>query len=709
MAKNKNKFLLLVSGVGGSGKDSVLQALRKQPERFAFSVSYTDKKIRDDEIPGHTYHYISKEEFDQSVENGEFIEWERTRGEYRYGRKKNELDEAIDSGKIPILSIDVLGAAKFRKMGYDIVSVFIVPPNKEEAETRLKKRGTDTQEQQAVRLERYDFEMSFKNRYDHIIVNDNLKRAQRELQNLVKEELNRRKSHFKLKKALFLFSVIAFAALFIGTAVTYAFPSLAVRLANVFRASQKVVDVSNIGSPSTSTQSEEPAKETTAIVVPPSSEVKKEIAKAPPKRETPKTSSIAETKTNPDGSKTVVVSTGGSSEEDLSGLSSISVNSVNDIVYKDETGQYASLESILKGYLSNTLKTKNEITAMKQITVEDAGATGWAGQYLGQYTTDISGSKIISATGSIILNVYYYKDSPLFNDYMKLVLSHEYGHHYTLYHKWVDWNLPQGTRFPDSYYTTRPLSKATTAVDYSFGWSNCEAEIIAEDYSYLYSGYGMDGMADTYGYPSAAMKDWFEAIGSLAILSAPAANNPPLVSISSPAEAAVLSGSVVFSAVASDDISVSKVSFYIDSTLLSEDTTTPYNVSFNSAGYTNGGHTLKAIASDGSLTAEKIISVTIQNEITDVANPTVVFVFPDSSPYTWPGGDLELQLKAEDDIGIAKVEIYINDQLALTTTHSNFLATWQYASVGPGQYTVRAKAYDTSNNTAEATAIVDKS
>lgn len=709
MAKNKNKFLLLVSGVGGSGKDSILQVLRSQPERFVFSVSYTDKKIRDDEIPGHTYHYISKEEFDQLIEKGEFVEWEQIRGEYRYGRKKDELNEAINSGKIPVMQIDVLGVAKFKKMGYDTVSVFIVPPSREEAEKRLSKRGTDSPEQQAVRLDRYDFEMSYKKQYDHIIVNDDLKRAQKELRDIVKNELNNRKSGSKIRKALSMFGLVALTSLFIGSVAVFAFPSLAPKLTDIFLASQNIDQSVNPESLLAPAQPTEPEKEVAVLKAPPSKEVKKNIAKAPPKRETPSQSPVAETTTNSDGSKTVVVATGDTGGEDLSGLSSINVTSINDIVYNDETGQYASLESVLKSYLSSTLKTGNEVTSMKKITVKDAGASGWAGQYLGQYTVSANGSDIISATGSIILNTYYYKDSPLFNDYMKLVLSHEYGHHYTLYHKWVDWDLPMSVRFPDSYYTTRPLSKTTTATDYSLGWENCEAEIIAEDYSYIYSGYGIDGMADTYGYPSAAMRNWLDNIGSQTLLAPAAPNTPPVVSITSPVEAAVLSGSVAFAAEASDDVAVSKVSFYLDATLLSEDTAAPYEHSFNSAGYANGNYTLKAVASDGILTAEKTVTITIQNTISDTIDPTVVFIFPDASPYTWASADIELQVRAEDNIGISKVEIYVNDQLALTTTNSNFLATWPYASVGPGQYTVRAKAYDTSGKTAEASVVVSKS
>jgi hypothetical protein len=210
---------------------------------------------------------------------------------------------------------------------------------------------------------------------------------------------------------------------------------------------------------------------------------------------------------------------------------------------------------------------------MKKITIRDAGATGWAGQYLGGYTVSPDGKDITTASGSIILNTYYYKDSPIFDDYMKLVLSHEYGHHYTLYHKWVDWDLTISDRFPDSYYTVRPLTKTTTATDYSLGWENCEAEIIAEDYSYFYSGYGWHGMKDTYGYPSSATKTWLAIVGDPSLKNAdlaPVADaQSPTVSITSPTSNpyTMTSDLVNIKVTTTDNVIVKRIEVYIDDEL----------------------------------------------------------------------------------------------------------------------------------------------
>ena len=335
-------------------------------------------------------------------------------------------------------------------------------------------------------------------------------------------------------------------------------------------------------------------------------ETKKAISSNPPKYSTSGDLSGSTTK-NPDGSSTTVVGEGGVDNGDLKNVSEGGSGGANpySIKYSDQTGYYAGLETVLKDYL-NSLKWGNEVGTLYQIIVKDAGDTGWAGQYGGSYYTDPSGN-ITSAFGWITLNVYYYKDLPYFNDYMKLVLSHEYGHHYTLYHKWVDWNLPIGTRFPDSYYAIRPLSKATTATDYSLGWGNCEAEIIAEDYSYLYSGYGYHAMSNTYGYPSdPGTRNWLNNI-------AHPIDNPPIISITTPANGANLSGSISFKANATDDVGVVKVVFYINDSVIFEDTSAPYENTINTATYANGAYTLKAVAFDAKQNTPTSISVNFSN------------------------------------------------------------------------------------------------
>lgn len=247
------------------------------------------------------------------------------------------------------------------------------------------------------------------------------------------------------------------------------------------------------------------------VAATPSEAPKQEIAKSPPKHTTPSTP--ATTKTNSDGTKTTTVS---ESSTSLPGnckttKTSSGGSTPSAVNFSDATGQNAALESLLKDYLNSNLKWGGEISNLYEIVVCNAGDIGWEGQYLGSYTQS-SGGNIISSYGYIILNTYYHQESTHFNDYMKLVLSHEYGHHYSLYYKWVSLQLANGIRFPDAYYNIRPLSKSNTATDYSLGWANCEAEIVAEDYSYLYSGYGFQAMADTFGYPSAGTKNWFNSL-----------------------------------------------------------------------------------------------------------------------------------------------------------------------------------------------------
>jgi guanylate kinase len=184
-ANLKDKPIIAISGVGGAGKNSVMEVFKKHPDKFSFFVSYTDRAQRKDDVAGESYHFISQEEFSKSIKKYEFLEWEQIRGEYRYGRKKGDLETILASGKIPVMNIDVIGMEKFKKDFPKLISFFIVAPSKEEALNRMKKRGTDTEEAIKHRIDRYDFEMTYKDKFDHIIVNDNLEKAQEEILEIV--------------------------------------------------------------------------------------------------------------------------------------------------------------------------------------------------------------------------------------------------------------------------------------------------------------------------------------------------------------------------------------------------------------------------------------------------------------------------------------------------------------------------------------------
>ena len=131
---------------------------------------------------------------------------------------------------------------------------------------------------------------------------------------------------------------------------------------------------------------------------------------------------------------------------------------------------------------------------------------------------------------------------------------------------------------------------------------------------------------------------------------------------------------------------------------------------FTSSNYSNGSHTLKAKAYDAAgNSAEALIAVTINNTVADSTNPTVSITDPADDPHSWSSGTLHIGVTASDNVAIQKIEIYINDQLALTQYTSSVSATWHYGNAPAGTYILKAKAYDTSNNTAEDSTTINKS
>jgi len=184
MDKLQNK-IIIISGVAGSGKGSVWSILKKYPEKYCYSVSYTSRKKRKGEIEGIDYHFINEKEFDQAVKNNEFLEWEQVHFD-KYGTKADDFNKIISSGKIPVLILDVKGMLSIKKKYDHVISIFIVAPTIEEAMSRLKKRGSETEETLKKRISRYKMEMAYAKDYDYVIVNDNLERAQKELLSIIK-------------------------------------------------------------------------------------------------------------------------------------------------------------------------------------------------------------------------------------------------------------------------------------------------------------------------------------------------------------------------------------------------------------------------------------------------------------------------------------------------------------------------------------------
>lgn len=176
-SENKRKgILFIVSAPSGAGKTTMCQAALRHFGDIRYSVSYTTRAARGSEIHGKDYYFISKEEFVKGIASGKWAEWAEVHGNY-YGTSAELLDQTLAAGTDMLLDIDVQGTEKICKRYPDAVTVFIMPPCFEALRVRMESRGTDSPEVIARRVENAKGEIARRDRYQHIIVNDNLEQA----------------------------------------------------------------------------------------------------------------------------------------------------------------------------------------------------------------------------------------------------------------------------------------------------------------------------------------------------------------------------------------------------------------------------------------------------------------------------------------------------------------------------------------------------
>ena len=181
-------LLLIVSGPSGVGKGTICNALlEKYPQDYALSVSATSRKPRGEEQDGREYFFRTREEFENMIENGMLLEYANYTGNY-YGTPRQWVEERMQEGISVILEIEYQGGFQIKSKLPDTLMIFIMPPNVEELISRLKNRGTETQEQILRRLEKAEEEMAVAERYDYIIVNEDVEKSVEMLHNIVSYE-----------------------------------------------------------------------------------------------------------------------------------------------------------------------------------------------------------------------------------------------------------------------------------------------------------------------------------------------------------------------------------------------------------------------------------------------------------------------------------------------------------------------------------------
>jgi guanylate kinase len=190
MSVPKNK-IIIIAAPSGAGKTSVTRHLLKAlPGKLAFSVSCATRSPRNYEKDGVDYYFISVEEFKDNIRHDEFAEWEMVYENKYYGTLKSELMRIWLMQKAPLLDVDVKGGINIQmKYPENSLSLFIEPPSLEELRRRLEARGTETPESLNARINKASFELSLKDKFDRIIMNDQLDKACKEAEDVVRNFL----------------------------------------------------------------------------------------------------------------------------------------------------------------------------------------------------------------------------------------------------------------------------------------------------------------------------------------------------------------------------------------------------------------------------------------------------------------------------------------------------------------------------------------
>jgi guanylate kinase len=187
MSSDYNK-LIIITAPSGAGKTSITSHLLKTfSDKLGFSVSATTRKKRDYEINAVHYYFISEEDFKEKIRQKEFAEWEMVyEGKY-YGTLKSEMKRIWNQGKAVVLDIDVKGALHVQgQYPEQSLSIFIEPPSIDELKKRLLSRGTETDESIAARVNKAAYEISFKDQFNKVIVNNDLAKACKEAEEIIR-------------------------------------------------------------------------------------------------------------------------------------------------------------------------------------------------------------------------------------------------------------------------------------------------------------------------------------------------------------------------------------------------------------------------------------------------------------------------------------------------------------------------------------------
>lgn len=185
--RKKRGDLIIISGTTCAGKGTVIKKLLESHNDIVLSTSYTSRKMREHETDGVEYYFITREQFEEKIANGDFLEYNEYAGNY-YGTPRKEVVEKLDTGKDVILEIEVNGAKSMKEKYPETVLIFIMAPSMEEVLRRIKMRGAENNDQIMARFKTAYNEINQVPNYNYVVVNDDLEDAVNKVESILVSE-----------------------------------------------------------------------------------------------------------------------------------------------------------------------------------------------------------------------------------------------------------------------------------------------------------------------------------------------------------------------------------------------------------------------------------------------------------------------------------------------------------------------------------------
>lgn len=175
--RKKTGTLIVLSGPSGAGKGTICNELLKQVDTLSLSISMTTRSPRGNEVDGKDYYFVTKEQFEEDIKKGNFLEYAKVHGDNYYGTPKRKVEESLASGKDIILEIDIQGALEVKEKMEEGIFIFIMPPSMRELKDRLIKRNTESKDKIIDRFKNAYKEINEVTKYNYIVINDEIQNA----------------------------------------------------------------------------------------------------------------------------------------------------------------------------------------------------------------------------------------------------------------------------------------------------------------------------------------------------------------------------------------------------------------------------------------------------------------------------------------------------------------------------------------------------